>query len=78
MEVSDLFCRQARRRVTELFGDLWSNDEDQGYRLARQVLDGQHEWLEEGMVDPLEAQEGNGVDHASRKDTRDRRHNDDR
>ena len=51
MAVSDLFCRQARRRVTGLFGDLWSNDEDQGYRLARQVLDGQHEWLEKGMVD---------------------------
>ena len=78
MAVSDLFCRQARRRVSGLFGDLWSNEEDQGYRLARQVLDGQHEWLEKGMVDPLEAQEATGVDHASRKDTRDRRHNDDR
>jgi alkylation response protein AidB-like acyl-CoA dehydrogenase len=78
MAVSDLFCRQARRRVTGLFADLWSNDEDQGYRLARQVLDGQHEWLEEGMVDPLEAQGGTGVDHPSRKDTRGTRHNDDR
>ena len=66
MAVSDHFCRQARRRVTGLFGDLWSNDEDQGYRLARQVLDGQHEWLEKGMVDPLEAQEATGVDHDER------------
>jgi alkylation response protein AidB-like acyl-CoA dehydrogenase len=62
LAVADLFCRQASRRATGLFHDLWSNDEDQGYRLARQVLDGRHLWLEQGMVDPLDAEYGHQDD----------------
>jgi alkylation response protein AidB-like acyl-CoA dehydrogenase len=51
-ELASLFCLQARRRVDALFHDLWSNDDDKGYAAARQVLDGRHTWLEEGIVDP--------------------------
>jgi anti-sigma factor ChrR (cupin superfamily) len=63
LAVADLFCRQARRRATGLFRDLWSNDDDQGYRLARQILDGQHLWLEQGMVDPLDTEDDQQNDH---------------
>lgn len=49
-ELADLFCRQARRRIKALFKAVWSNDDTRGYAVARQVLDGQHAWLEEGMV----------------------------
>ena len=35
-----------------LFDALWSNDDDRGYRVARQVLDGEHTWVEEGVLDP--------------------------
>jgi alkylation response protein AidB-like acyl-CoA dehydrogenase len=50
--LADLFARQARRRVEALFGELFSNDDDANYRLAQQVLAGEHTWLEEGIADP--------------------------
>jgi len=49
-EVADLFCRQARRRAEALFAAIRSNDDVEGYQLARGVLDGRHEWLERGIV----------------------------
>jgi len=52
VELADLFIRQARRRVEALFGELFSNDDDANYALARQVLEGRHTWLEEGIADP--------------------------
>ncbi|HEV2999730.1 MAG TPA: acyl-CoA dehydrogenase family protein [Solirubrobacteraceae bacterium] len=52
IELADLFCRQARRRADDLFGQLFANDDDASYRLAQQVLDGRHTWVEEGVLDP--------------------------
>ena len=52
VELADLFCRQARRRVDALFGELFSNDDDANYALAQQVLEGRHTWIEEGIADP--------------------------
>jgi hypothetical protein len=57
IELADLFCRQARRRVDDLFGQLFANDDDANYKLARQVLEGRHTWLEEGILDPAAAHE---------------------
>jgi alkylation response protein AidB-like acyl-CoA dehydrogenase len=51
-ELADLFCRQARRRVTALFGELWSNDDQRNYRAAQKVLEGGYGWLEAGILDP--------------------------
>ena len=52
IELADLFIRQARRRVDTLFGELFSNDDDANYKVAQQVLEGRHTWLEEGIADP--------------------------
>jgi alkylation response protein AidB-like acyl-CoA dehydrogenase len=52
LELADLFCRQARRRVDDLFGSLFANDDDAGYKVAMQVLEGRHTWIEEGILDP--------------------------
>jgi alkylation response protein AidB-like acyl-CoA dehydrogenase len=51
-ELADLFCRQARRRVERLFGELWSNDDHRAYGVAREVLEGRHAWVEVGIADP--------------------------
>jgi len=56
IKLADAFCRSARRRVKRYFKDLWSNDDDRKYKLARQVLDGQFSWLEEGSVGLKEEQ----------------------
>jgi len=49
VELADLFCRGARRRIETLFRALWRNDDQRGYRLARRVLAGEHQWLEGGL-----------------------------
>src|SRR6185295_12812161 len=48
--VADLFCRQARRRIDSLFDRVFSNEDVPTYALAQRVLDGQHLWLESGLV----------------------------
>ena len=50
-DLTDLFCRTARRRVDRLFEDLWSNDDVARYRAALDVLGGRHAWLERGILD---------------------------
>jgi len=50
-ELADLFCRQARRRVEDSFDGLFDNDDVRTYRVAQNVLEGRHAWLEEGVVD---------------------------
>ncbi len=51
-ELADLFCQQARRRVDQLFHDLWQNDDEDGYATAQKVLDDRYVWFEDGVLDP--------------------------
>ncbi|MEU3029920.1 acyl-CoA dehydrogenase family protein [Streptomyces incarnatus] len=53
-QLADAFCRQARVRVEELFGRLWSNTDDLDRKVVKGVLGGGYTWLEEGIVDPSE------------------------
>jgi alkylation response protein AidB-like acyl-CoA dehydrogenase len=50
---ADLFCRQARRRIEERFRALFRNDDARAYRLAQQVLRGEHLWLEQGIIEAV-------------------------
>ena len=49
-ELADYFCNSARVRIAHLFRDLHENTDRSGYRLAQQLLEGQQEWLSEGML----------------------------
>ncbi|MEU4655617.1 acyl-CoA dehydrogenase family protein [Streptomyces sp. NPDC023723] len=51
-QLADVFCRQARIRVDELFGRLWTNTDDLDRKVVKGVLSGTYEWLERGVVDP--------------------------
>src|SRR2546422_3894305 len=51
VQVADLFCRQARARVRAKFQGLWRNDDVPTYRVAQEVLAGEHRGLERGMVE---------------------------
>src|SRR6266581_2094121 len=48
--LADLFCREARGRIQGKFKQLWRNADVAGYRVAQDVLRGEHRWLEKGMV----------------------------
>ena len=64
VELADLFCRGARRKVANLFSDLWRNDDVRKYKTALRVLAGDHAWLEEGILG-LEEQTQQSVKPAS-------------
>jgi hypothetical protein len=49
-QVTDVFCKGARRRIQDLFRDMWRNDDVARYRLGVDVVAGRHEWLEAGRV----------------------------
>jgi alkylation response protein AidB-like acyl-CoA dehydrogenase len=51
-ELADLFCTQSRLRADELFGQLWTGTDAADTALARQVLAGRYEWLEDRIIDP--------------------------
>ena len=52
VELAELFCRGAQRRVDKYFHDLWRNDDAENYESAQRVLDGRYVWSEEGVIDP--------------------------
>ncbi|MQA10078.1 MAG: acyl-CoA dehydrogenase [Pseudonocardiaceae bacterium] len=52
MELADSFCRQSRKRVDELFEQLWHNTDAGDRSLAKKVLDGDYTWMEDGIIDP--------------------------
>ncbi|AEW96842.1 MULTISPECIES: acyl-CoA dehydrogenase family protein [Streptomycetaceae] len=51
-QLADAFCRQARIRIEELFGRLWTNTDALDRTVVRGVLGGAYTWLEQGVVDP--------------------------
>ena len=50
VEMADVFSKHARRKVNVLFRQVFGNDDVATYKLAQEVLKGQHEWLEDGIV----------------------------
>jgi hypothetical protein len=50
LELADLFCRQARRRVDASFKALWSNDDAKLNSVTAQVMKGDDEWLLHGRM----------------------------
>ena len=50
VELADLFCRHATRRIEERFDRVFDNDDARTYRVAQRVLRGEHRWLETRLV----------------------------
>ncbi|MDT0382140.1 acyl-CoA dehydrogenase family protein [Streptomyces sp. DSM 42041] len=51
VQLADVFCAQAKRRVTTLFDQLVNNTDARDRVAARHTLDGHYTWLEEGIID---------------------------
>jgi alkylation response protein AidB-like acyl-CoA dehydrogenase len=49
-ELADAFCRQARRRIDNTFRTVFHNEDVKNYSVARQVLAGDLEWVEAGVI----------------------------
>ena len=50
IELADLFCREARRRIDRHFREFYGPNDKALARVSRRVLEGEHAWLEEGIV----------------------------
>ena len=48
--LADVFCREARIRIDELFDKLYGPTDDRVYKVSQQVLKGEHAWLESGII----------------------------
>jgi alkylation response protein AidB-like acyl-CoA dehydrogenase len=48
--LADVHCRRARRRITDRFRALVRNEDKATYILAKRFLEGEFEWLEDGIV----------------------------
>jgi hypothetical protein len=55
--LADLFCRAARKRVAELFSAFYGDYDGAMYRVAQQVMKGEHAWLEKGIISMVDAAE---------------------
>jgi len=53
VRMADLFCRQARIRADDMFERLFKNADESTYRLAQEVLRGEHAWLESGIAQSI-------------------------
>jgi len=49
-ELADYFCRTSRLKIKALFRDVHDNRDADGYRVAQQVLAGEFDWLQEGIL----------------------------
>jgi hypothetical protein len=49
-QLADVFCREARERIRRSFASLYGPNDRALYKLAQQVLSGEHAWLEAGIV----------------------------
>ena len=48
--LADLFCRAAEQRIDQLFENFYGRFDADMYRIAQQVLRGEHAWLETGII----------------------------
>ncbi len=48
--MADLAARECRERIEEHLKGMWHNHDAETYAFGRELLDGEHRWLEEGIV----------------------------
>jgi alkylation response protein AidB-like acyl-CoA dehydrogenase len=48
--LADLYCRHARHRVKQLFRDVFHENDGVTYRVAQEVLQGRHSWMDPDMM----------------------------
>lgn len=50
LELADLFCRSARARIARRFKEISRNDDKLSYSIAKRILSGDYEWLENDII----------------------------
>jgi hypothetical protein len=50
IELVDLFCREARTRISRKFQDVSSNQDRISTKIAKKLLAGEYAWLENNII----------------------------
>jgi alkylation response protein AidB-like acyl-CoA dehydrogenase len=53
LELADLFCREAAKRVDQNFRTLFDDADDLSYKIVQRLMKGEYQWLEGELVEPL-------------------------
>jgi len=54
IDLADLFCRESKLRIGAHFDNLFGVNDAAIYRVSQQVLKGEYEWLERGIIEAPE------------------------
>ena len=64
IELADVFCREAKERISVSFDQFYGPNDSELYKVAMGVLKGEHQWLEAGIVSGTHATAPKQVDRA--------------
>ncbi len=53
VDLADVFCSEARMRIDTNFRYLFSNHDEQSYRLVSKLLKGEYDWFKGQLVEPV-------------------------
>jgi alkylation response protein AidB-like acyl-CoA dehydrogenase len=54
MDLADVFCHEARKRIDHTFETLFDNYDEKEYRVVQSLMKGEYEWLEGRLVQPIQ------------------------
>jgi alkylation response protein AidB-like acyl-CoA dehydrogenase len=54
MDLADVFCHEARKRIDHVFETLFDNYDEKEYRVVQSLMKGDYAWLEGRLVQPIE------------------------
>jgi alkylation response protein AidB-like acyl-CoA dehydrogenase len=53
LDLADVFCHEARKRIEANFTNLFDNYDEKEYRVVQALMKGDYEWLEGRLVQPV-------------------------
>ncbi|HSP15417.1 MAG TPA: acyl-CoA dehydrogenase family protein [Thermoanaerobaculia bacterium] len=53
LDLADVFCHEARKRIESNFTNLFDNYDEKEYRVVQSLMKGEYDWLEGRLVQPV-------------------------
>jgi alkylation response protein AidB-like acyl-CoA dehydrogenase len=53
LDLADVFCHEARKRIDQHFATLFDNYDDKEYRVVQGLMKGEYDWLQGRLVSPV-------------------------
>jgi hypothetical protein len=53
LDLADVFCHEARKRIENNFRTLFDNYDEKEYRVVQSLMKGEYDWLQGHLVQPV-------------------------